>query len=156
MDDKVRKNIFISHYGGDEKYIEQFKAKIDSHFVIRDSSIVESEPNNATNEQYIKYKILKPKIDWAGTMVVLIGKETKNRAYVNWEIDYAIRHDKTIIGVYLPGATENDVPEGVAKYGDSLVTWDNKKISNALSGGTEWETPTGGRRPDIKTREVCR
>ncbi len=155
MDDKVRKNIFISHYGGDEKYIEKFKSMIDSHFMIRDSSIVETEPNNATNEHYIKYKILQPKIDWAGTMVVLIGKETKNREYVNWEIEYAIRHDKTIIGVYLPGATEKDVPEGVKKYGDSLVSWDANNINNALSGGTEWETPSGGRRPDIVTREVC-
>ncbi|MDE6284299.1 MAG: TIR domain-containing protein, partial [Bacilli bacterium] len=102
------------------------------------------------------YKILKPKIDWVGTVVVLIGKETKNRPYVNWEIEYAIRHEKKIIGVYLPGATEEDVPEGVLKYGDSLVTWEARKITKALSGGTEWETPKGTRRPDVETRGVCK
>ena len=149
------KNIFISHYGGDEKYIEQFKSKIGSRFQIRDSSVVETNPNNATNENYIKYNILKPKIDWAGTVVVLIGKETKNRDYVNWEIEYAIRNDKTVIGVYLPGATEKDLPSGVQQYGDSLVSWDSSQLDAALLGQTVWETPSGGRRPDVPTREVC-
>lgn len=153
--DKTKKNIFISHSGRDEKYIEEFKAKIGKNFEIRDSSIVETEPNNANNKEYIKYRILQPRIDWAGTMVVLIGKDTKNRDYVNWEIDYAGRCGKTIIGVYLPGATENDVPEGVNNFGDSLVPWNSQDINNVLSGEKEWKNPNGTRRPDIETRVVC-
>ena len=153
--EKERKNIFISHYGGDEKYIEPFKHAIGSKIHAYDSSVVETEPNNATNEHYIKYGVLAPKIDWAGTVVVLIGKETKNRDYVNWEIEYAIRKGKQLIGVYLPGADENDVPEALEKYGDSLVAWDKNKMINALNGGTEWETPEGERRPSITARGVC-
>lgn len=153
--DKIRKNIFISHYGGDEKYIEPFKKQVGSGINVYDSSIVETEPNRANNEHYIKYNILAPKIDWAGTVVVLIGPETKNRNYVNWEIEYAVRHDKRLVGVYLPNATADDIPESLKKYGDSLVTWDKNKMINALSGGTEWQTPSGGRRQVSITRGTC-
>ena len=153
--DIITKNIFISHYGGDEKYVEQFKRKIGNNIRVRDGSIVETEPNNATNEHYIKYKILAPKIDWAGTVVVLIGSQTKYRDYVNWEIDYAIRHDKRIVGVYLPGAKEDDIPENLNKYGDALVTWDAKKITSAVAGNIEWETPAGDNRPIIAIRGTC-
>lgn len=153
--DIITKNIFISHFGGDEKYVEQFKSKIGNNIKVRDGSIVETEPNNATNESYIKYQILAPKIDWAGTVVVLIGSQTKYRDYVNWEIDYAIRHDKRIVGVYLPGAKEEDVPENLLKYGDALVTWDNTKITSAITGNVEWDTPTGAKRPISAIRGTC-
>ena len=54
MKDKI--NVFIPHYGGDEKYIKKLKSFIskNGNYEIRDSSIVESEPNNATNTEYIK------------------------------------------------------------------------------------------------------
>lgn len=153
--DVVTKNIFISHYGGDEKYVEQFKNKIGNNVKVRDGSIVETEPNNATNEQYIKYKILAPQIDWAGTVIVLIGSQTKYRDYVNWEIEWAIKHDKRIVGVYLPGSKENDIPENLKKYGDALVTWDAKKITSAVAGNNEWETPAGEQRPITAIRGTC-
>ena len=68
-------NLFVSHYGGDEKYVEKFKSLISDNYDIRDSSIVESNPNNATNKDYIK-SLLRTQIDWAGKVVVLIGPKT--------------------------------------------------------------------------------
>lgn len=150
-----RKNIFISHYGGDEKYIEPFKQKISSGVNVYDSSIVESEPNHATNKEYIKRNILAPKIDWAGTVVVLIGPKTKEREYVNWEIEYALRHDKRVVGVYLPGAKKEDVPEALEKYGDALVTWEKDKMIDAINGENSWETTEGTQRPTVTARGVC-
>ena len=152
---KERKNIFISHYGKDEKFIVPFKKMANTAIATYDSSIVESEPNNASNPDYIKYSILAPKIKWAGTVVVLIGKETQYRDYVNWEIEYAIKNDKKIIGVYLPGADKDDVPDSLEKYGDSLVTWDKNKIVGALQGGTEWDNPSGKPRPNVPFRGEC-
>ena len=153
--DKVRKNIFISHYGGDESYIEKFKKLISSDIYVYDSSVVETEPNNATNEEYIKYGILAPKIDWAGTVVVLISDKTKEREYIQWEIKYAVQNDKRIVGVYLPGASEDDVPEILQKYGDALVPWDRQKIVDAIEGDNRWETSAGVSRIASMTREEC-
>lgn len=135
-------NLFVSHYGGDEKYIEPLKKLIGSKYLIRDSSIVETEPNNASNENYIKYNILAPKINWAGTVMVLVGPKTHERDYVNWEINYAIRHGKRIVGVYLPGAENSDIPEGLKKYGDALVRWDANKIISSIHGDITWKIKT--------------
>jgi hypothetical protein len=153
--DKI--NIFISHYGGDEKYINSFKEMIGGAYEVRDSSIVETTPNKAKDEQYIKYQILAPKIDWAGKVVVLIGPKTHERDYVNWEIEYAQKHDKQIIGVFLPGASDSDIPEGLNKYGDSLVTWNKDKIISVInSEKISWENSDGTQRHSITTqRGTC-
>lgn len=152
---KERKNIFISHRGTDEKHIKDFKDYIGKKIDIYDSSIVESEPNKAKNSEYIKYEILAPKIDWAGTVVVMIGADTKNSEYVTWEIEYANRKGKHIVGVYLPGFDEKDIPEALKKYGDTVVSWNRQKIIDAINGGNEWDDASGNALPNVITGIVC-
>lgn len=153
--DKDKINLFVSHCGKDEDMIEPFKKLIGQKYDVRDSSIKESNPNRATDEKYIKYEILAPKIDWAGVVVVLMGPKTHERDYVNWEIEYAQKHNKKIIGVYLPGAEDSDIPEALEKYGDSLVTWNEKKVVNALDGNIAWENSKGAPRKSVMERGEC-
>ena len=40
---------------------------------------------------------------------MLIGKDTAKSDYINWEIKTAAEMGKRIIGVYLPGAKEEDI-----------------------------------------------
>ena len=56
-----KKNIFVSHYHADAEKIEDLKNLIGKHGVdMRDSSIYEAKlKNNATNENYIKYELIK-------------------------------------------------------------------------------------------------
>jgi len=148
-------NMFISHYGGDEEYVEKFKKLISKNYDVRDSSLVETEPNNATNKEYIK-SILRDQINWAGKVVVLIGPKTHEREWVNWEIEYAATHgDKRVIGVYLPGATESDLPKALDEYGDACVAWNNDKIKSALDGEDLWEYSSGVPRPAEGARGIC-
>ena len=145
MADQIKK-IFVSHYHKDAEKIDSFKDLIGRHGVkMRDSSIYESKlKNNATNEQYIKQQLIKPQIQWAGTLVVLIGKETANRDYVNWEITTAAEMGKRIIGVFLQGSREEDVPKALLEYGNNLVGWNGEKIVEALNGkDLDWENPDG-------------
>lgn len=148
-------NLFVSHYGGDEKYVEKFKKLIAKSYDIRDSSIVESDPNNATNKDYIK-SLLRTQIDWAGRVVVLIGPKTHEREWVDWEIEYAGTHgDKRVIGVFLPGATDSDLPEMFNDYGDACVPWNPEKIVAALDGSDIWENSSGETRPMGGHRGTC-
>lgn len=143
MADEV-KNIFVSHQHNDADKIEAFKSLIGRHGInMRDSSIYENKlKNNATNEQYIKQELIKPQMKWAGTVVVLIGKETAQSNYVNWEIKTAAEMGKKIIGVYLQGAQEEDVPPALNEYGHYLVGWNGKKIVGAIDGDDlPWEKP---------------
>jgi hypothetical protein len=128
-------NIFISHRGNDEHYIEPFKKRIGGDFEVRDSSVVRTDPNNANNLEYIRNAYLKPGIDWAGKLVVLVGKDTKNSLHVDWEIDYATKKGYPIIGVYLPGCDENDLPKNLDNLSTSITNWnDIEKIVDALKG----------------------
>jgi hypothetical protein len=148
MPEKI--NVFISHYGGDEEYIEGLKKLISKNgdYEIRDSSIVESEPNKAKDTEYIKSIILK-KIDWAGKIIVLIGPKTHERDWVNWEIEQAAkRGDKSIIGVFLQGATDADIPEALKKYGNACVAWNSDKIISAIEGEPIWIDSQGNIRPN--------
>ncbi|MFC5404660.1 TIR domain-containing protein [Cohnella soli] len=149
-------NVFISHYGGDEKHIPKVKGLIESKgYTVRDSSVVETEPNNAKNTEYIK-SLLRAKMDWAGTVIVLIGPQTHERDWVNWEIDYANRNDKRIVGVFLPGATDADLPESFEDYGDACVEWDSDQLISAIEGENIWHDSTGNNRPvDGTGRVTC-
>ena len=78
-------NLFVSHKGEDESKIDAFKKLMERKgYDFRDSSIRESEPNKANNKEYIKKQYLKPAIDWAGTVVVLIGNNTHKSDWVNY------------------------------------------------------------------------
>lgn len=140
------KNIFVSHQHSDADKIEAFKSLIGRHGInMRDSSIYESKlKNNAKNEQYIKQELIKPQMRWAGTVAVLIGKDTAKSDYVNWEIKTAAEMGKRIVGVFLQGAKDEDVPPALYEYGDNLVGWNGEKIVRAIDGeDMDWEKPDG-------------
>ena len=140
MDDV--KNIFVSHYHVDAERIENLKFLLGKHgMTMKDSSIYESKnPNNAHNEEYIK-SIIRPRIDWAGTTVVLIGRDTSKSEYVNWEIEHAARKGKRIVGVYLPGESDSELPEALNKYGNSLQKWNGESIISGINGDNTWNGP---------------
>ena len=111
MADEI-KNIFVSHHHNDADKIDAFKDLIGRHGIdMRDSSIYEKKlKNNAHNEQYIKQELIKPQMKWAGTVAVLIGKDTAKSDYVNWEIKTAAEMGKRIIGVFLHGTPRDNNP----------------------------------------------
>ncbi|MDT4878728.1 hypothetical protein FQZ97_1143500 [compost metagenome] len=86
-------------------------------------------------------------MSWASTVVVLIGKETHNRPWVDWEINKANELGKRIVGVYERGGTENDVPAAFEKYGDALVAWNSANVIDAIEGKSDpFEKPDGSER----------
>ena len=145
--DKI-KNLFISHVHEDDAAVKGVKDLIDSKgYAIRDSSIVSEKPNQAKSANYIKSEILAPRIEWAGTMVVVISPETHTSKWVNWEIEQANRQGKRIVGVYARGGTEADVPEAFERYGSALVGWNTESIIDAVDGRkNDFQRPDGSPR----------
>ncbi|GHT36378.1 hypothetical protein FACS189427_07860 [Planctomycetales bacterium] len=150
--DKI--NVFFPHYGGDEKYIEKVKNLISRKYNVRDSSIKESEPNKAHDKEYIK-SIIRDQIDWAGTVIVLIGDKTHTRPWVDYEIEYAEKKEKRIVGVFLQGATEADLPQALKDGGNACVAWNADKICRAIEGENIWEASDGTPRPSVGSRGEC-
>jgi hypothetical protein len=136
-------NVFISHFNEDEENIKKMKDLLSSKgYLIKNSSIDSTKPNRATNDEYIR-RLLRMRIQWAGKFIVLIGPDTHTRPWVDWEIEQANKKGKNIIGVFIQGAKDSDIPENFKKYGDSLVGWNSEKIIGALNGDTNWENVSG-------------
>lgn len=148
------KNIFVSHYHTDAEKIENLKSLLKRGGMdVKDSSIYESKSkNNANNEEYIK-QLIRPHIEWAGTEIVLIGKNTSKSDWVKWEIEAAARMDKRIIGVYLPGESDAELPEAFELHGVSLQKWNANSIINAINGEDSWNGPK--REPWNTDRVTC-
>jgi len=145
------KNVFISHVHEDDAGLANLKSLLDKNgLTIRDSSINSSNPNNAKNEDYIKSSILAPQIDWAGTLIVYVSHKTKDSKWVNWEIEYAAKAGKRIVGVWEHGVKDCELPSALAEYADAVVGWHGNSIIDAICGEKDgWEDPDGGQCGDV-------
>ncbi|MEO8488053.1 MAG: TIR domain-containing protein, partial [Betaproteobacteria bacterium] len=138
-----RRHVFISHHHADDEHVSRLTGMLRrADYEIRNSSIRAKPANQRridqgmVSERAIK-RLLRMKMSWASTVVVLIGKETHTRPWVDWEIDKAKELGKRIVGVFERGGTENDVPEAFAKYGDALVAWTSDRIIDAIEGTSD-------------------
>lgn len=130
---------------------------------VRNSSIRAYRPENQerlkkglVKDETIR-RLLRMKISWAGTVIVLIGKQTHSRPWVNWEIEQAHKQGKRIVGVYTRGGTEADVPPSFEDYGDALVAWNSDSIMDALDGKqSAFQLPDGTSRAPVHTAQKCR
>lgn len=141
----IPKNVFLSHVHEDDAEVANFRDLLDRHgYEVRDSSVTTDKPNDAKSPEYIKSAILAPRIQWASCVIVLISPDTHTSDWVDWEIEYAQKQDKRIVGVFVRGGQDSDVPEGLEKYADAVVGWSGPAIIDALSGSLDgWYTASG-------------
>ncbi len=153
--DNKRRHVFISHHDKDDAEVDKLKTLIGGRgYDFRDSSVRLSEKNRQRLErgevsEAVIRRLLRMKISWAGTLIVLVGSETHARPWVNWEIEEANRQGKRIVGVYQQGGTEADIPPAFEKYGSALVGWNSDRIISAVD-----DNENIFQRPDGSTREA--
>ncbi|CAG0957409.1 hypothetical protein ANAEL_00423 [Anaerolineales bacterium] len=146
MEEQV-KNVFISHVHEDDDGLADLKSLLAAKgMTVRDSSINSSNPNDASNPDYIKSSILAPQINWAGVLLVYISPKTKDSEWVNWEIEYAAKQEKRIVGVWERGAKECELPAALTELADAVVGWHGDSIVDAILGKKD-----GGENPDGTT-----
>ncbi|MEZ0542546.1 TIR domain-containing protein [Fibrella arboris] len=148
-----RRHFFISHHHKDDEQVSNLTKLLSGRgFDVRNSSVrMKPENQRRMDEKKVSNKvierILRMKISWAGTVVVLIGKDTHSRPWVNWEIDKANEQGKRIVGVYLRGGTEVDVPPSLEKYSSAIVKWNTDSIMDAIDGKNIFQSSDGSTRP---------
>ena len=154
MTDKVC-NVFISHIHEDDDRLGPLKARLADHgCVARDSSVNSNTPNEAKDPDYIMREILKPRIDWCGTLVVLVTPDTKNSEWVNREIEYAHKQEKRIVGVWNHGDQGCELPEKLDECADAVVSSRVDQILDAIFGKiNDWRDPKGDPMPE---RDIAR
>lgn len=126
--------VFTSYYHKDD---QKYKNYIDNYFsdIIINKSVMDGEINSNNSTEYIKRLIREDYISDSSVIIVLVGKNTKTRKYVDWEI-YAGLNASTngnsgLVAILLPGmekCTYNDIPGRLAdniKSGYCMYyTWD--------------------------------
>lgn len=138
------RNVFISHVHEDDVGLGKLTNLLASKGMdVRDSSIHTGKFNDATDPNYIKTGILGPAIKWAGTFIVYVSPQTKTSEWVNWEIEYAAKQGKRIIGVWAHGENGCDLPKALEEHADALVGWRGDAIVDAINGKDTFEQPDG-------------
>jgi hypothetical protein len=138
------KNVFISHVHEDDAGLGKLKELLATKGMnIRDSSIHTGKFNNANDPDYIKTQLLAPAINWAGVFLCYVSPLTKNSEWVNWEIEYAAKQGKRIVGVWEHGKLECELPSALSEYADAVVGWNGNAIIDAINGKDGWEKPDG-------------
>jgi hypothetical protein len=62
----------------------------------------------------------------------------------SWEIEYAAKQGKRVVGINAQGSNDCDVPEALEKYADDVRGWQSDAIVDAILGKTnEWREPSG-------------
>jgi hypothetical protein len=158
-----RRHLFISHHHKDDKLVDRFSDLLGKKSLdIRNSSIRAKPANqdrlkNGLIDDKVLKRLLRMKISWASTVVVIIGGKTHSRPWVNWEIEEANAQGKTIVGVYERGGTDYDIPASLEKYASSIVAWNSLSIQKAIDGDSSFQNPDGSNRGPINStsRSVC-
>ena len=142
------KNVFISHIHEDDEGINQIKSLADEHgLTVRNSAVTSESPNSAKAENHIKYGILAPRIKWASVLVVYVSPDTKHSRWVDWEIEYAQKQGKRIVGVWAHGARNCELPQALEDYANAVVGWNGESIIDAINGKSNaWYKQDGSRR----------
>ncbi|MEG0938972.1 MAG: TIR domain-containing protein [Comamonas sp.] len=145
-----RRHVFISHHHADDRKVSGLTGMLSrAGYDIRNSSIRAKPANQRRLDEgrisdKVIARLLRMKMSWATTVVVLIGRETHTRPWVDWEINKAHTLGKRIVGVYERGGTENDLPEPFKKYGDALVAWNSDSVMDAIDGKSDpFQNPDG-------------
>jgi len=146
----TKKNVFISHHHKDDANVDAMTSLLGKNgYNIRNSSIRAKPANQErldkglVKDSVIK-RLLRMKMSWAGTVIVLVGKETHKRPWVNWEIREASKQGKNIVGVYENGLKDKvELPEALERYGTARVGWNSGSIINAINGISSFQNPDG-------------
>jgi MTH538 TIR-like domain (DUF1863) len=99
---QTKRKVFISyHHGGDRTYYDAFSRTFcDQYEVFHDTSL--ERAINSDNTDYVRWRLAEKCITGSSCTIVLIGRDTWGRKFVDWEIDATLEKQHGLIGVMLP------------------------------------------------------
>lgn len=126
---QTRHKCFISYHHDDETEVDAFIRTFDHHRdILISQGIGASMPGNiinSTNDEYIKSQIRANYLNGTTVTIVLVGKETWGRRFVDWEIAASLRNTSTssangLVAIKLPSAMRNPYLRIPARLHDNI------------------------------------
>src|ERR1017187_1295152 len=149
------RHVFISHHHADDAEVDKLTELLtrSGHDIRNGSSRAKAANERRLDRGQVKdetiRRLLRMKISWASTVVVLIGKDTHKRPWVDWEIEQAHKQGKRIVGVSMRGGTAADKPAALERLATTIVGWNTDSIIAAIDGT---ETENLFQNPDCSPR----
>ena len=148
-------HMFVSHYHEDENHINGLKELLGTNYQFKNSSVTSDKFNRANNPDYIK-TMLRSRISWAKTCVCFISPKTHDSEWVDYEIRNAARQGKRIVGIFVRGAKDSDIPPALEEFADAIVGWNKDSIIEALNGKSSFSNADGSiREYGNSSRTTC-
>lgn len=125
----TRRKVFVSyHHGGDQAYYDEFSRFFhDQYEAIRDNSLERLIQSDDT--EYVMRKIREQYITGTSCTVVLIGAQSHERKYLDWESDYRFWWENTSDKTLPPFERQKAYP----KLKDMISQWsDVRAIMRAI------------------------
>lgn len=116
---QIRRKVFITYHHDDETEVENFIQTFDEEhkvFTARGlGSGMSDDIVDSTDVDYVMRRIRELYLSDSTVTIVLIGKCTWARRYVDWEIQASLRHGETVtpnglLGIVLPSTASNPIP----------------------------------------------
>ena len=129
------RNVFVSYsHRLDQDEADKFRKKFsDFEMVFSDRSLENSDIGDLSDD-VIKNTYIRPKIKQSSVTIVLIGKDTDKRWWIDWEIYYSMLktsgNDRNgILGIFLPNK-EHNIPKRILdnKSYCEIITMPNSKF----------------------------
>ena len=127
----VKRKVFISyHHRGDQDYYNTFAHTFANIYdVVTDNSL--ERKVDSDDAEYIKRRISDNNITGTSCTIVLVGKDTWGRKFVDWEIKATLDKEHALLGVQLPAL--------VAGFNGKVIV-PNRLHDNIQSGYALWTT----------------
>lgn len=116
---RPRRKVFLSYHHDDQAEVQQFINTFDHTrdvFIRRAIGVdMANDIINSTDTNYVMRRIRENYLSDSTVTIVLIGKCTWARRYVDWEIQASLRQGETIkpnglLGIVLPSAGKKPIP----------------------------------------------
>lgn len=126
---KTRHKCFISYHHDDEDEVQEFIQKFDhDRDVLIAHGIGAGMPGNiinSINADYIQQQIREKYLRNTTVTIVLVGRETWKRRFVDWEIAASLRKTSTslssgLLGITLPSAANFPGKKPPARLADNI------------------------------------
>jgi len=125
----IKRNIFVSyHHGGDQAFYDIFSRVFsDSYEMIFDNSL--ERKVDSDDSEYVMRQIRENYIAGTSCTVLLVGRDTWGRKFVDWEIAATLDKQHGLLGFQLP----------TLPIVDGRVTVPDRFLDNTNSGYAVWK-----------------
>lgn len=129
---RKRRAVFLSFDSEDMAYVNAFRSLAKNEYVgltLRDRSLRRAV--RSRRDEVIADELLK-RIHGCSVCVCLIGLNTWQRDWVNWEVSTCAQQGRGILGIRLSNAGRARIPEALRWAGAEILPWLPHEFEDAI------------------------